>query len=480
MSTLNLNPWIDANPVQQRFILSRDFEVCLLSPRGEGKTEAGIRRMFLMSASQPPECRPIPWAIVRDTWRNLERTTLQSFLAPHPGSFAEKIRPFLKVGERGEKLSFPGLWTATLIGVDSLGDLNRFQSMQLGGLWLEEPSPAVQEVGGGLDERVLTIGISSMRYPCEWRTVQITSNYPDESHWVWQRYGVKRLGTLFEIPRGENPHLPPDYRQRMEEGLAGDPGLLDRLVYGRPGFVCQGEKVTPGYNPEVHRATRELEPYPGLIGYRFWDGGLNPACVVGQMMPSGQFHVLEVFAGRRMGMLQLVREFVAPAMRERYRCITVWEDIGDPAIANREQSNFDWQNTAAAIIERELDTYFQPGERLWEPRQEALQTAFAIVEPFPLILLSAGPRTEILDRALRGGWHYRRLPSGVVSGRIPVKDAYSHVGDALSYGVPRILELHRLMMAEKSESAEEVYRVVGEALGGLPWFGTGRSPITGY
>ena len=41
---------------------------------------------------------------------------------------------------------------------------------------------------------------------------------------------------------------------------------------------------------------------------------------------------------------------------------------------------------------------------------------------------------------LRGGWHYRRFPSGVVS-KIPVKDPHSHPADALSYGVCELLNL---------------------------------------
>ncbi|MEO0249143.1 MAG: hypothetical protein ABIN58_06285, partial [candidate division WOR-3 bacterium] len=433
-------------------------------------TESGIRRMVLHAFEQPEECRPIPWAIVRDTWRNLERTTLRSIIFPHPGSFAEKLRPLIRISGGGEKVFIPGILEIELFGVDSLGDLNRFQSMQLAGLWLEEPSPAVQEIGGGLDERVLTMGVSSLRYPCKWVTVQVTGNYPDESHWVWQRYGVKKLGRLIRIPRGENPHLPAGYREMMEQAFSGDKGLLDRLVYGQPGFVQQGEPVVPNYNPEIHRAKVVLEPYPGARGYRFWDGWLNPTCVVAQLIPSGQLQILEVFTGERMGMLQLVREFVKPAMKTRYKAIYEWEDIGDPTIANYDQSNFDYNQTAAAVIERELDTIFRPGERLWQPRREALRTAFSIVEPFPFVVLSGGEKTEILHKALRGGWHYRVLPSGGVAAKVPVKDKYSHCGDALSYGLADALRDRERLHSDRD--FDEIVDWV--------WNESGRCPVTGY
>jgi hypothetical protein len=137
-----------------------------MGPRGEGKTEAGLRRITRHAALQPEETRPIPWALIRDTWKNLERTTIKSILEPHPGSFAEQIRPFLKVKGGGEYIEFPGFWYINSFGMDSMGDLDRLQSLQLGGLWAEEAAPAAAEdIGGGLDERVITVGISSLRHP---------------------------------------------------------------------------------------------------------------------------------------------------------------------------------------------------------------------------------------------------------------------------------------------------------------------------
>lgn len=447
MTTLVLNPWQDAGTVQRQFILSRAFESILYGPRGEGKTEGGIRKITLHAAEQPEECRPIPGAIIRDTWRNLERTTLKSFLQPHPGSFAEKIRPLLKVSNGGQKISLPGFWEAELFGVDSLGDLSRLQSMQLGWLWGEEPSPAAAEdIGGGLEERVITIGITSLRHPCDWRMAFCTSNYPDEDHWSWIRYAVKKIGKMFRIPRGENPHLPLDYRDNMEAALKDDEGLLNRLVLGRPGFVTQGQKVTPEYDEELHRYSEPLYPYPNLVSYRLWDGWLNPSCIVCQLTARGQLIVYEAIVGKGMGMYQFVTEMVKPIMEERYSTIPQWEDIGDPSIADVDQSN-SW-SSASQVIEKELDTLFRPGIRAWQPRREALRTALkkkakGTKEELPFVLLSGGVLTQPLHRALRGGWHYRVDPSGRVVGRspIPVKNEHSHPGDAFSYGLPEFLHL---------------------------------------
>lgn len=449
MTTLNLNPWKDCGKVQQQFILSKDFEVALFGSRGEGKTEAGWRRIIMHAALQPEECRPIPWLIARDTWRNLERTTLRSLLFPHPGSICEQIRPLIKISNKGEHISLPGLFEADLFGIDSLGDISRLQSLQLGGLWVEEPAPAASEdIGGGVEERVVTVGITSLRHPCDWRTCQITSNYPDEDHWSWQRYAVKKLGRLFRVPRGENQHLPEDYRSKMEKALAGDKGLLQRLVLGMPGFVSQGEEVTPEYNELIHRSERELEPYPNVVGYRLWDGWSNPACIIAQMTPRGQFQIFEVIVGQKMGVKQLIAEFVKPAMKARYSKVPDWIDIGDPSMTDADQSTY--EQSAASVIEQMLDTSFQVGPKLWSPRKEAIKIALlqntegqmlSQEGGFPFIQLSNSPLTQPLHQALRGGWHYRMDASGRRVGKIPVKDRHSHPADALTYGVCEVLTL---------------------------------------
>src|SRR5574343_1553421 len=94
-----VNIVIKPSETQNRFVWDRSLECALFGPRGEGKTSAGFMRMTHHAMVNPQESRPIPWAICRDTWTNLERTTLRSLLYPHPGSFEEQLRPLLKVSD---------------------------------------------------------------------------------------------------------------------------------------------------------------------------------------------------------------------------------------------------------------------------------------------------------------------------------------------------------------------------------------------
>jgi hypothetical protein len=438
--TLNLNFEGLCSPVQERFRWDKHLEVALLGPRGEGKTEAGLIRATHHAVTQPPEVRPIPIAVVRDTWTNLERTTLRSILHPWPNSFGSQIREVLQISDGGRRITLPGIWTMMLFGVDTLGDLNKLQSLQLGLLWLEEVAPAAAtDIGGGLGEDVVKMGITSLRHPCDWRTLQITSNYPDEDHWSWRRYAIEQNKDrrLFRIPRGENPHLPKDYRANMESALSDDPGMLQRLVLGEPGFVVQGVAVTPEYEERKHRSAQILQPIEGVRGYRAWDGGHNPTCVVAQITPGNRLFVYESFVGEKIGMAQLIEEYVQPAMKSRYGMIKDWEDTGDPNIVSRDQG--DTRRSPGYFIESMLDTQFISGSTKWETVKTGIKAALNNnVDGIPWVQLS---RSEFhLNKALRGGWHYRKSNSGVISDK-PIKNIFSHPGDAFAHLCCYLLEM---------------------------------------
>lgn len=423
---------ISPSPVQYDFFQSTAPEVLLVGPRGEGKTEAGIMAMLIHADRQPKELRPIPWAIIRDTWSNLQRTTLRSFLAPWPDSFAASIRSRLEIREGGREISLPGWWTAFLFGVDSAADLNKLQSLQLGGLWGEEFAPVMeQDISSlGVAEEMWLLGQTSLRYPCVTRA-QITQNYPSKDHWTWQRFAEQHLPqcALFRIPRGENKHVRDEYRLKMEQALQGRPDLLDRLVLGKPSDVYIGEKVTPEYNEDLHRSMTLL-PLLSAPVIRCWDGGQTPACVFVQIAPSGKIHVLDTLQAQGMGMQQFIETQVRGLMASRYPDAQDWQDSGDPSLSTPEQS--DSMYCAAQIINKTLKARFIPGEPSWQARREWIKERLIRDQ----ILLS--PHEKILHRALSGGWHYKRAPSGEVIKDLPEKDMYSHAIDAFCHAMTRL------------------------------------------
>jgi hypothetical protein len=196
--------------------------------------------------------------------------------------------------------------------------------------------------------------------------------------------------------------------------------------------------VTPDYKEDVHRAPAELLPIPGVEVIRFWDGGLHPACVFGQLTPSGRFRVMDTVQGVNMGMKQLIENKVKPLIYRKYSTVKRWRDTGDPSLNTPDDSDSD--EIPSRKIEVLLHTSFEGGESSWQARVDAMREVLTrMVDGVPMFELS---RTDpIMHRALNGGWHYKKDSTGRVSIEKAVKDENSHPGDALSHGLAMILQI---------------------------------------
>lgn len=524
-STVHVN--LDPSENQEMFIRSTVLENCFMGPRGEGKTDGGIMAMTHHAILQDKKYRPIPWAIVRETWKNMERTTYRSFMYPtNPKSLAYQLRGKIKERDGGRQLWLEDskrnrVWIAFLFGMDTPDDLNQLLSMQLGGLWVEEAAPAMQEeIGRGISEEVWTLGITSLRHNLmeekgidflkEWgphlqrmtptvakeglllgaltrspygdivprnRRAQITMNYPSEDHWTWVRFydegGPDRA--LFRIPRGENVHVDDQYRDNMARSLAGRQDLLDRLVIGRPAHVQLGISVTPEYHETLnggpwHRSDHILDPMPNVTVIRFWDGDLHPACHFAQITPRGKFIGLDTLRGIETGegMKQFLDTQVKPMIADRYSKVTKWRDLGDPTLNDRDPS--DSTQTAAGIIEKELNTHFEGGVLRWPPRKEALKDLLTrtLADGEPMFVLSK--HEKLMHRALSGGWHYNKSASGKISDEPDNADINSHPAAGLSHGLAKIFKYERESRIKLPAARKKI--AVGSSV--QPLYATGR------
>jgi len=505
MGSETLDVTLEPSETQELALLSRALEVAVMAPRGEGKTDWGIMNMTYHATIQEKRFRPIPWAIVRDTWKNLERTTYQSIMAPtNPKSLAYQLKGRLIDSDGKTKVALVDrrgdpIWIAYLVGMDNPGDLDKLQSLQLGGLWCEEAAPAMQdEIGKGLSEEVWTIGITSLRHPLmsekaakwlkddmggkhtlrQWspsevkqgfklgvltrdfygnilvrdRKAQLTENYPSEDHWTWVRFFEESEGNpdiaLFRIPAGENTHVDAQYRENMAKALQGRDDLLDRLVIGRPAHVQLGVSVTPEYHETLnggpwHRSNQTFEPMPNLPVFRFWDGDLHPSCFFAQITPRGKFIGLDTLRAPQtgMGMKQFIDQYVKPLIQNRYHTIKKWRDLGDPTLNDRDPS--DSSMTAAKMIQDELGTTYEGGVLRWGPRKEALKDLLTrtLADGEPMFVLSK--HEKIMHRSLSGGWHYNKSATGKVSDEPDNADINSHPAAALSHGIAKIFKYQK-------------------------------------
>lgn len=434
--TVNLK----VSPKQRTFIETNDIIAALIGPQGEGKTFAGFIAM-LFHRHRQPKGKIMRGCIIRDTFESIKRMTI-----PSMRDAAEAAGVDMNFSNGGRRLHVPGA-QIDMIGIDSVANLNKIHGAEYAFIWLEEPAPILDKGNAGLVEEVFQVGLTRVaRQKDSTPRMQITMNPADEDHWTYRilcldpindnpKYPGINTNTIF-IPYGENVNLTDIARETVKAGYKDNPELYARYVEGKFSFVTRGERVMPEYNEDVHLAKVKLDPIKGVETFRFWDGGLNPTCVIAQLTPSGRIFVLDTLRGSNMGTRQLITTQLKPLLETRYIDVESWRDIGDPAMSNREQS--DSNQSAAQIIQDELGTNLEPGPTHWNPRRESLKECLnRMVDGKPMLLVSK--HEGILNRALRGGWHYRKNNSGDVLRDKAEKDIHSHPGDALSYGIGRLL-----------------------------------------
>lgn len=434
---------------QAKFIESPAYLNFFMGPRGEGKTTTGLFAALSHALEHSVDTWPIRWCIVRDTWENLKRTTLDSMrkcvkkyrlAAEGIDNLEPKV---VRIGMKTTTGSFKPLIELHFFGLDSPADANALQGFEGAGAWVEEPAPAA-DLATGVPEECL-LSVTSLRQENVRPRVQVTMNPPDHSHWTMKYRddpdlldNLKRQGVTvgwFEIPPGENPGITKEYRDTNRAILEsmGRMDLVARLVEGKVGYIQLGEAVTPEFST-FHIARGGLPILRKVPILRGWDFGLNPTTVWMQITPLGRIHILHSIRSEHVGCEQHIRDAVRPWQTHLGINGHDYEDIGDPTGENPEarDSNVSAVTAIEEMLTKEPGTpaSFEPGPI---PIYDRVQPIRAVLQRMmtgtPMVQVDPGALDMI--RALSGGWHRKKHPSGII-GEI-VKDENSEHGDALGY-----------------------------------------------
>lgn len=422
------------NPVQRRFIESRATADLFAARMGEGKS-AGLVWSCYYHARHNPGARHI---IIRDTWENLQRTTQKEFFKWFPpgimGHWSAQHKTFTWAEgvAQGEVI---------FIGLDDPKDASKLQSLELGGIFMDEPAPATDS--GGIDELVFDIGMSRLRQPgMKWYAVKLAENNPDESHWTYRKF-VDPGTEGFMVHQTDAPenekNLPDGYYANLRYLWRHRPDLVRRFVDGKFGFQQVGKAVTPEWSDQLHLAVG-LVPVRGSELVLCWDFGHNPTCIVTQVTPMRHWLILDACVGEDIGVEELIQAEVKPLLADRYRRFSWWH-VGDPAGREREQTSI--HRSAVRLITRSLGGRFRPGPVAISERVEPLRAVLRQTVSGTGLVQVDRERAKPVWHALRGGWHYHVTRTGLVSAE-PLKNIHSHPGDALAYGAAVLFPLGRL------------------------------------
>lgn len=408
-----------------------------MGPVGSGKSVGCCVALYQLMRTFDAAGLPSRWAVVRNTYRELEDTTKRTWddwFGPY-GSFMRQSMTWTMDLKHRHEVLFRAL--------DRPQDIGKLLSLEISGAWLNE----VREIPRAIYDMIQTrIG----RYPRRdaYRdnipqfSLLMDSNPMDDFHWYYSLAEelkpenaafFRQAGGLSE--EAENvEHLPPGYYENI--ALGKDEAWIKVYVDGEYGFAVDGKPVWPGFRDSLHVSRETLEPDNSrvIVGMDF---GLTPAAVFMQQSATGQWRVLSEIVTEDMAADAFSDLIKAHVRADFAECdIEYW---GDPAGSQRSQTDkntpFAILNAAGIPAQPAYASSEKPND--FDIRQKVVADKLTRLDMASEPALVVSPACKYLRRALAGGYKYRQLQ---VSGderyhAEPDKNIYSHVAEALQYAM---------------------------------------------
>ena len=429
----------------EHFHQDDSFVRTIVGPIGSGKSVACAVEVMKRATEQEPfygdphypgGIRKTRFAIIRNTYRELIDTTMQTFFDWFPKEFGvyramDMKWTLVKQLDDGTTLHLEILFRA----LDRPDDIKKLLSLELTGAWLNEAREVPKQV---LDMSQGRVG----RFPSKreggpsWFGIIMDTNPPDSDHWFYRLFEEDKPDgfSIYKQPsgvrgKGENlENLPENYYKNMQQGK--DQEWINVYVHGQYGFIADGKPVWPEYKDDIHHTSDDLPLAGNGTIYVGIDFGLTPAAVIGQITASGQFQIIDELCTEDMGAVNFGKLLHEKLNRDYCGCQL--EIYADPAGESRAQTD---ESTPFQILWNQGIEAWPTYTNDFTIRREAVADYMQRLDfkGSPAFLI--GPKATMLRKACSGGYKYKRMQ---VSGQErfqdkPDKGRYSHVADACQY-----------------------------------------------
>ena len=421
-------------PTLARFLQSSAFVRAIMGPIGSGKSSVcviEIVRRAMEQAPGPDGLRRTRFAVIRNTYRELQDTTRKTFEEWVPAPLGE-----WREADLSFNLSFDDVRAEILFrALDRPEDVRKLLSLELTGAWINEareiPKPVFDMIQGRIG-----------RYPSKnqggptWYGLWLDTNPPDRDHWFYRVFEElkPKEHILFRQPgarstEAENrDNLPPRYYERLIAGKDDD--WVKVFVDGDYGFIKEGRPIYPEWADHQHVQPPSLLPGAStiLLGVDF---GLTPAAVFGQRDPKdGQLQIFHEITSESLGATRFFEE-VTTYLKQAHpgRQVRGW---GDPAGEQRSQVDERTPYHVALAAGLPLVPCHTNDFTL---RREAVANALTRLTLLGRPSLVIASECITLRKAMAGGYALKRVQvSGAERFReVPDKNKFSHVAEALQY-----------------------------------------------
>lgn len=430
-------------PVASAFFRSNAFVRGIRGPIGSGKTTACIMEIWRRANQQEPVLLPADeggvrrkgkrmtrWAIIRNTYPELNTTTIKSWhqwFPPNVGNWKSTGPPthIIKAGDVEMEVMF--------VALDRPEDVRKLLSMELTGAYLNEAREIPKAILDGLTGRVGRFPAMRDGGPT-WSGIIMDTNPPDMEHWWYELAEKDRPEgfAFFAQPGGRDAkaenltNLLPDYYDRSCMGKK--PEWIKIYVNGDYGYIVDGKAIYDSFRDNLH--VMDVRYNSQALLHIGMDFGLTPAAVFAQRNVMGQCRVISEIVATRLGAKNFAKE-IKNHLSERYPGATMGTITGDPAGDQAAQTD---EETVYQMLASEGVIALPASTNDIAIRIEAVNSKLALlVDGEPALVIS--PDCKALRKACAGGYHYRRvqMASELRYEEKPYKNMSSHVAEALQY-----------------------------------------------
>jgi hypothetical protein len=505
----------NAAPTIGKFLGSDDPNRLIVGPVGSGKSSGCCVEIVRRAIETPPGedgIRRSRWVVVRNTYRELEDTTIKTFQEWVPeGKWGEwrqsdKIFDLRFETDGSAKVEAEVMFRA----LDRPDHVKKLLSLELTGCYFNEWKEIPRAIFQVMKTRV-------GRYPRRedvprfWSGIFGDTNPPDTDHYLYTIFEEDRPPghVVFKQPGGRTKeaenveNLARCWAPEVPEGLRGEerrefirkareeqtrkikegehenpcvcyytvlchgakPDFIKVMADGEYGFVQQGKPIYPEFQDSIHVPNTPIPLLANcvklLIGN---DYGLTPAAVWVQQDPSdGQYQVIREFVSEHLGAVNFGKE-QARICKTEYKTVKEFEGWGDPS--GMASSPIDEQDTPISIVNAQGVPVTAAHTNDPVLRREAVAGLLTRLTMLGRPALVISPSCKTLRKGMAGGYCFRRLQ---VAGddryeEKPLKNGYSHVCEALQYAMVGAGEDWRALESGQSRRVSvnvRVHRSVG-------------------